>query len=160
MVTPIPVPAAGRGENMTIMQRILAVWPFTTIPLTWYMLVVLFTGGARGDLGGLRALEARAFTVEMRANGAWIMTWGEVLIAVALVVLFIETVRGVRATRLALWNHGLSMAVFILSLLLFMLFAPFSTGVFFILMLICLIDFGAGFIVTTVAATREVSFNH
>jgi hypothetical protein len=84
---------------------------------------------------------------------------GDLLLAGALVVLFIELLKSTTSRQVAIINHSLSMVLFIVCLVEFLLFPAFSTSAFFLLTLMVLLDVLAGFIVTIVASRREIDFN-
>ena len=56
-------------------------------------------------------------------------------------------------------NHTLSMILFIICLVEFLLFPAFATSTFFLLILMVLLDFLAGFIVTVISARRDIDFS-
>ena len=58
----------------------------------------------------------------------------------------------------AIFNHALSMLVFIVCLVEFLLHPAFATTVFFLIMVMSLLDVLAGVIVTIVSARRDVDF--
>jgi hypothetical protein len=57
----------------------------------------------------------------------------------------------------AIINHSLSMIVFIVALVAFLLFPAFETSTFGLLVLMTLLDVLAGFIVTIVSSRRELN---
>lgn len=160
MAVILPMPPRVRAtEGQKLWVRIVKVWPLTSLPILWYALVALFTAAARGPDGGLAGFEARFMAVEGRGGVAFTLSWGEALLAVSLGFLFAELVRTVRASKASIWNHSLSMLAFILGLVLFLVTPAFQTGLFFLILLITLVDFGAGFIISTISAQREVAYN-
>jgi len=52
-------------------------------------------------------------------------------------------------------NHAFSMILFIVCIVEFLMFPAFATSVFFLVMLMCLLDVMAGFMVTIAAARRD-----
>jgi hypothetical protein len=56
----------------------------------------------------------------------------------------------------AIINHALSMGLFVLCLLLFLLLPSFATSTFFLIMVMVLLDVMAGFIVTILTARRDL----
>jgi hypothetical protein len=60
----------------------------------------------------------------------------------------------------AIVNHALSMLLFIVCLVEFLLFSAFATSTFFLVTLMVLLDVLAGFIVTIVASRRDVELTH
>ena len=84
------------------------------------------------------------------------MSVGDLLLAGALVVLFIEVVKSTASRRIAVVNHGLSMGLFVICLVELLLAPAFATSTFFLITLMVLLDVLAGFIVTIAAARRQV----
>ena len=133
-----------------------AAFPLLAIPVVLYNLIVLgLAGGLRSDQAAAR-LNAPAFSIHMTSNGVWAVSLGDVLLAVSLVVLFIELLKSTTSRKVAIINHSLSMILFIVCLVEFLLFQGFATSVFFLLTLMVLLDVLAGFIVTIVAARRDI----
>jgi len=52
-------------------------------------------------------------------------------------------------------NHGFSLILFVVCLVEFLLFPAFATSVFFLIMVMTLLDVMAGFMVTIAAARRD-----
>ena len=75
-----------------------------------------------------------------------------------LVVLFIELLKSTTSRRIAIINHALSMILFIVCLVEFLLAPAFATSTFFLITVMVLLDVLAGFIVTIVAARRDIDF--
>ena len=60
------------------------------------------------------------------------------------------------ARKIAIINHSLSMILFIVCLVEFLLFRGFATSVFFLITVMVLLDVLAGFIVTIISARRDI----
>ena len=89
----------------------------------------------------------------------WLLTWGDVLILLGLVLLFVELLKSTSTGTSAIFNHALSMLVFIICLVEFLLQPAFATSTFFLIMIMSLLDVLAGVIVTIVSARRDVEFD-
>ena len=98
------------------------------------------------------------FLVQLISGTAWGLTFGEILITVALLLLFIEIFKSTRSGTASILDHLLSTFVLILYIVLFLIWDRAGTGVFFILTSITLIDVLCGFTVSISAARRDVSF--
>lgn len=88
----------------------------------------------------------------------WLLTSGDLLLVFTLVLLFGELLKSPSARQGAILNHALSLVVFVLGLVEFLLFPGFATSVFFLILLTTLLDVLAGFIVTIASSRRDVSF--
>jgi hypothetical protein len=81
------------------------------------------------------------------------------LIAASLVILFIELLKSTTSRKIAIINHSLSMVLFIVCLVEFLLFPAFATSAFFLVTSMVLLDVLAGFIVTIVSSRRDIGFS-
>jgi hypothetical protein len=96
-------------------------------------------------------------SVNMMSGATWTMSLGDLFIALSLVILFLEIFKATRRSSVALLDHLFSMALFVVFLIEFLLVKSAATQVFFILMLISLVDVIAGFTVSIKSAGRDVS---
>ena len=71
-----------------------------------------------------------------------------------------DRLKSTSSRRVAIINHSLSMILFIVCLIQFLLFGAFATSTFFLITLMVLLDVLAGFIVTIVASRRELDLTH
>ena len=99
------------------------------------------------------------FIVQLVSGAGWGLTFGEILITIALLLLFIEIFKGTRASTATILDHLLSTFVLILYIVLFLIWDRAGTGLFFILTCITLIDVLCGFTVSISSARRDVSFS-
>ncbi|ADG09047.1 hypothetical protein B7G68_02750 [Caulobacter segnis] len=135
-----------------------AAVPLLALPVLVYNLIVLLLpGGFKAADATLRLAEP-LFTIRMTSGAGWAVSLSDLLLAGALVVLFVELLKSTNSKRLAIVNHSLSMVLFIVCLVEFLLLPAFATSTFFLLALMVLLDVLAGFIVTIVAARRDVDF--
>jgi hypothetical protein len=135
-----------------------AAVPLLALPVLVYNLIVLILpGGFKAADATLRLAEP-LFTIRMTSGAGWAVSLSDLLLAGALVVLFVELLKSTNSKRLAIVNHSLSMVLFIVCLVEFLLLPAFATSTFFLLALMVLLDVLAGFIVTIVAARRDVDF--
>jgi len=125
------------------------IFPMMVIPVIIYTVVAL--------IGGNDAIAHVVFSPTMVSGEQWTLSVGDLLIILGLVFLFVETVKAAGSGTATIMNHGLSMLVFVVCLALFLLMGSFATSTFFILMSMTLIDTLAGFIITVVAARRDLA---
>jgi hypothetical protein len=137
-----------------------AAFPLLAIPVVVYNLVVLTLPGGFGAVDPSGQLTAALFNINMTSGSPWPVSLSDLLLAGALVVLFIELLKSTTSRRIAIINHSLSMLLFIICLVEFLLAPAFATSTFFLMTLMVLLDVLAGFIVTIVAARRDVDFGH
>ena len=131
----------------------LGMVPLLVIP---FLLYNIGLAGLVGDTGG-DPLATEVFSVTMMSGGVWTMTAGDLLILVALVLLFIEMIKATRTSNLSVIDHVLSTFVFVAFLVEFLLVPGAAHPVFFTLMAISLIDAMAGFSVSIRSAGRDLN---
>ena len=85
------------------------------------------------------------------------MTPEEILLAFSILLLGVEIVKATRVGLRGIMDHILSMILFIVMLVEFLLVARAGTSTFFILMVIALVDVLAGFIITARTAQRDIA---
>lgn len=130
----------------------IAAIPLMIVPFVLYNLIMLgFAGNGVSDLGEM------LISLQMMSGAAWTMSWGDVLIVIALVLLFIEVLKATRTGSWSVIDHMFSMLVFVAFLVEFLLVREAATQVFFILMVIAFVDVIAGFSVSIRSAGRDVS---
>lgn len=130
----------------------LSSFPLMTIALIAYNVLVFGVG-----IQGLD-WDTPVFELNMVSGTPWKLRFSDTVIVLGLILLFFEILKATRIGRLSIVDHLLSTVVFILFLIEFLLIPQAATSVFFILMLITLIDVLAGFSVSIRTATRDVSF--
>ncbi|UVC08416.1 hypothetical protein IHQ71_25250 [Rhizobium sp. TH2] len=131
----------------------MAAIPLMLIPFILYNLAMV---GAFGG-GGTAALETIVTSVNMMSGATWTMSLGDLFIVIALIILFLEIFKATRRSSVALLDHLFSMALFVVFLVEFLLVQGAATQIFFILMLISLVDVIAGFTVSIKSASRDVA---
>lgn len=133
----------------------LAHIPLMIVPFILYNLGLagLFGGGA--ELPWSNVL----FSFQMMSGGTFSLTLGDLLIVIALVLLFVEIVKATRTSNASLVDHLLSTFVFIAFLVEFLLVRNAANSVFFILMAVTLVDVIAGFSVSLRGARRDLAFD-
>ena len=136
----------------------LAAAPLLVLPVLIYNLIALTTGGGFAAEAAQVRMTAEIFTVHMPNGANWPVSLGDLLLAASLIVLFVELLKSTTSRRSAIINHSLSMVLFIICLVEFLLSPAFATSVFFLITLMVLLDVLAGFIVTIVASRRDLDF--
>ncbi len=131
----------------------LGIIPFTLFPVVFYSLFALPQG-----VGMTAGLQVKAFGMMMPSGHEWVFTWGGLLLLTAVICLFVDILKSTRPTRNAMIDNGLSVAVFVLALILFLLVKGFATTEFFLITMMCLLDFVAGSVVMVSTAQRSVQF--
>ncbi|HEY3696394.1 hypothetical protein [Phenylobacterium sp.] len=137
-----------------------AALPLLLLPVLVYNLIVLTLSGGFTAVDADVRMDQRLFSVHMTSHIDWNVTLGDLLLAAALVVLFVELLKSTTSRRIAIVNHSLSLVLFIVCLVEFLLAPACATSTFFLLGLMVLLDVLAGFIVTIVSARRDMEFTN
>lgn len=127
------------------------------IPLT-IISFLLYNAGIAGLFGGADPWPKQFFDVSMISGGVWSMTLADLMVVIALVFLFAEILKSTSTSTASIVDHMLSLVVFVLFLVEFLLVRGAATSLFFVLMVIALVDVMAGFTVSLRTASRDVNF--
>lgn len=126
--------------------------PLLVVPLILYNVIVFLFFGANPVNWG-----AGLFSIPMPSGMPWAVTAGDLLLVVGIIMLFIEVLKSTGTARNSIVEHMLSMVLFVVFLIEFLLVGAASSSVFFLLMVMSLIDVVAGFTVSITSASRDVS---
>ncbi|MGB8746796.1 MAG: hypothetical protein WCD54_12625, partial [Pseudolabrys sp.] len=96
-------------------------------------------------------------TVHMVSGADWTMSAGDLLIALAIVLLCGEVVKSTRIGLRNVVGHALSLILFVGMLIEFILIKQAATATFFLLLVISFFDVLGGFVVTLRSAQRDVT---
>jgi hypothetical protein len=102
---------------------------------------------------------ANVATIHLMSGQDWTVTPEDIVLAFAVLLLGIEVVKATRMGIRGLMDHILSMILFIVMLVEFLLVGRAGTSTFFILMVISLVDVLAGFIITARTAQRDIQID-
>lgn len=123
--------------------------PLLIVPLIVYNIQVFLNEG-------VNIWQEKVVELTMISGANWVMTMGDLMICLGLVLLFFEIIKATRVGANSIIDHLLSTFVFIAYLVEFLILSSAAHSVFFILMIIALIDVLAGFSVSIRSATRDV----
>ena len=139
------------------MKKLFTATPLLAFPVLLYAFLAATAGKTDGATGETvrHALDRAIFNMPMISGGSWRFAVGDGVLLTGLVMLFVEIIKSTNTKTFTLINHGLSMVIFVMSLIMFMLFRGFETSEFFLLITMMLLDVVAGFMVTIVAARRD-----
>ena len=102
---------------------------------------------------------ASVATIHLISGKDWTVTPEDIILAFAILLLCVEVIKATRMGIRGLMDHILSMVLFIVMLVEFLLVARAGTSTFFILMVISLVDVLAGFIITARTAQRDIQID-
>ena len=147
------ISTARRGTSM------YEIFPFLLIPVLIYNLLALVSAPpAPGttEPALFATLRAEALAMPMLSGVSLSLTWGDLLILLSIVFLLIEVIKAPRTASPSIINHMLSLGVFILCLVEFLLLRSFASATFFLMTMIVLLDAMAGMAVTIISARRDL----
>ena len=134
--------------------------PLLVVPVVIYNLVILLGGSAPDAvLGPASVLSEVLFRVPMTSGAVWSVSVGDLILFLSLILLFVELLKSTSSQRVAIVNHALSMVLFVVCLVEFLLLPGFAGSVFFLILTMVLLDVLAGFIVTIIASRRDFDMN-
>ncbi len=131
----------------------------STFPLMAVVLII-YNGILFGLGGAGLSWDVELFNLNMVSGAAWSFSLGDFMIVLGLFLLFFEILKATRVGRMSIIDHLLSTIVLLIFLVEFLLVPGASTSIFFILMLMALMDVMAGFSVSIRSATRDVSLGN
>jgi hypothetical protein len=111
-------------------------FPLLLIPLAICNIIVFLMPGV--------ALATPLFTLTLVSGIAWPVTLSDVLIALAIVLLLFEIIKGARPGAKYFMDHLLSLVVFAGAGAEFVMLPQFGTSTYFLLTLLALVDFLSG----------------
>lgn len=126
-------------------------FPLLLIPFAIYNIIVFLMPGV--------AWTAPVTTVHMMSGQDWVLTWEDILIAFAILLLAVEIMKSTRIGMRTIVDHVLAMALFVAMLVEFLLVQRAGTSTFFLLMMISLVNVMVGFIVSIRSSQRQIEID-
>ena len=137
----------------------LIALPLLIIPVVIYAIVILTGVVVTGGVAAAeQALRDPIFTIPMVSGSGWNIGSGDLILFLALILLFFELLKSTSSQKVAIVNHALSMILFVASLVAFLLIKGFATSTFFLILTMIMLDVLAGFIVTIISARKDLEF--
>lgn len=128
-------------------------FPLLSLAVLFYTIIALL-GGFNAD--HTMAALASHVTFKMFSGRLWNFSMGDLVILVSLCLLFVEVLKATRTTAIEVINHALSMMVFVVALVLFIVLQAYATTPFFFIVMMGLFDVVGGFTISIVAAKRDL----
>ena len=124
-------------------------FPLLVVPFAIYNIVAFIMPGV--------SWASPVATIHLVSGQDWTVSLADILLAVSILLLAVEVTKSTRMGTRTIVDHILSMVLFIVMLIEFLLVRQAGTSAFFILMIISLVDVLAGFIVTARSAQRDMT---
>jgi hypothetical protein len=123
-------------------------FPLLLIPFAIYNIIAFLTPGV--------SWTTPVATVHMMSGQDWVLTWEDLLLAIAILLLALEMIKSTRMGMRSIVDHVLAMALFIAMLVEFLLVQRAGTSTFFLLTMLGLVDVLVGFIVSIRSSQRQI----
>ena len=124
-------------------------FPLLLIPFAIYNIIAFLMPGVSWT-GPLTS-------VHMVSGGDWVMSAGEMLVTLAILLLTGEVLKSTRIGLRTVIDHALALILFLGMLVEFLLVERAATGTFFLLLVISFVDVLGGFAVTLRSAQRDLT---
>jgi hypothetical protein len=132
------------------MPMILSL-PWLVIPIILYNLIA-FSSASVDVFNGV------LISLNMISGATWSLTVGDLVILITLTLLFVELVKATRTGGSSIVDHALSMILFIICIIEFLVVPAAATSEFFFILFVTIIDVVAGFSITIRGARRDFGF--
>jgi hypothetical protein len=99
-------------------------------------------------------------TFRLASGADWSLTWDELLVTIAGLMLFFEMLKARRLSARSVVDHALSMLLFAGMAAEFLLVKQAASGTFFLLLVISFVDVAGGFTMTMHTAQRDMPIDH
>ena len=134
----------------------LRLFPLLLLPVILYNLIALGGGMIlHHDIQDMLS-DNHSLTIAMFSGEQWKFSFGDFLILMTLALLFIEVIKATRTTSREIINHGLSMLIFVVALVEFIVVKGFASTPFFFILVMTLFDVVAGYTISIVAAEHDL----
>jgi hypothetical protein len=138
---------------------LLTAFPLLAIPVLVYNLFAVISLFGGGSDAAYSTMTAVLFSIPMPSPGShWAVSLGDIILFGSLICLFFELLKATQSDNVAIVNHSLSMVLFVICLVEFLLIRSFATSVFFLMSMMTFMDVLAGFIVTAISARKDIDF--
>ncbi|MEH2511680.1 hypothetical protein V1291_003034 [Nitrobacteraceae bacterium AZCC 1564] len=123
-------------------------FPLLLIPLAIYNIFVFLMPGV--------AFTSPIVSVTLMSGVTWTVTFGDALLALAMLLLMFEVIKAARPGARYVTDHLLSLIVFGAATAEFVLLAPFGNSTFFLLVVLTAVEFLAGSVIGIRNRSRRV----
>ena len=124
-------------------------FPLLLVPFAIYNIIAFLMPGV--------SWSSTLTTVHLASGADWTMSAGDMLITLAVLLLFGEVMKSTRIGMRTVVDHGLSLILFLGMLVEFLLVKQAASATFFLLLVISFNDVIGGFAVTLRSAQRDLT---
>jgi hypothetical protein len=122
-------------------------FPLLLVPFAIYNIIAFLMPGV--SWAGALA------TIHMMSGADWTMSGGDILIAISILLLFVEMMKVARIGKRNMVDHGLAVLVFLAVLAEFLLVKQAASAIFFLLLTMSFFDVLGGFTLSLRSARRH-----
>jgi hypothetical protein len=126
----------------------LIAFPLLLIPFALYNMIAFLLGMTFGD---------EVFSIPMLSGERMPVATGDVLVLLAVLLLYVEIVKSTRLASKAIIDHVLSLVIFMAMVIEFLTVKKAATSTFMILTALSFVDVIGGFSVTLRTAQRDIA---
>ena len=134
----------------------LVGFPLLVIPFAVYNIIEFLMPGATPGTFWANFVA----NIPLASGEKWALSVGDLMIAISILILFVELLKATRLSSRSIVDHVLSTILFIIMLIEFLLVKQAATGTFFLLLVICFVDVVGGFSVTIRSAQRDITVDN
>jgi hypothetical protein len=127
-------------------------FPLLLVPFALYNILVFILG--------ITNWAAPILSIHIISGSDWTISWGDLLIALGILMLFVEILKSTRIGMRSIVDHMLSTLLFVAMIVEFLLVKQAGTSTFFLLIILSLVDVLAGFTVTIRTARRDIEIDN
>jgi hypothetical protein len=111
-------------------------FPLLLIPIAIYNIIAFLMPGV--------SFADRLFKTKLMSGAEWTVAFGDCLVALGVLMLLLEVIKGARPGRKYLTDHLLSLIVFGAAAAQFLMWSKFASSTYFLLTLLAMTDFLSG----------------
>src|SRR4051794_31761127 len=111
-------------------------FPLLLIPIAIYNIIAFLMPGV--------SFADRLFKTKLMSGAEWTVAFGDCLVALGVLMLLLEVIKGARPGRKYLTDHLLSLIVFGAAAAQFLMWSKFASSTYFLLTLLAMADFLSG----------------
>jgi len=127
-------------------------FPLLLVPFAIYNIVAFLMPGV--------SWTGRLAIVHMKSGADWTMSGGDVLVTLAILLLFVEMAKVVRLGRRGVIDHGLALLLFLGMLAEFVLVTQAASATFFLILVMSFFDVLGGIVLPWRSRQRELVVEH
>jgi O-antigen ligase len=132
--------------------------PWLVLAIILYNVIAFSSSWPPPGADGVTVFNDSLMSVGVISGATWTLTVGDFVTIVTLILLFVELIKATRTGGSSIVDHALSMILFMICLVEFLVVRQAATSVFFFILVVTLIDVIAGFSITIRAARRDFGF--